>query len=67
MKLHLRTKLRTLQIMNKEYALVAKEIEKEFKKVFPDRHMYPPTTPTIQVPYKEEKASEVPNAPIIGP
>lgn len=66
-KPHLRTKSRTLHVMDKNYELVAKETKKAFEKVFLNRHMYPPTTPTTQVPTKVAKELETTNVPFTGP
>lgn len=53
--------------MDKNYELIAKEIEKDFEKVFMNRNMYPPTAPTTNVPIKVTKWLETIKVHFTGP
>lgn len=57
-KPHLRSKMRTLHLMNKEYELISKEIEKAFEKVFLEQRMKPMFVPISQVPSKQDNVAE---------
>ena len=49
--------MRTLHIMNKDYELITKEIEKAFEKVLLEQHIKPPIVPITHAPSKQDKAS----------